>query len=261
MIFTKTKEKVITSEDIQNDMIFELNLIFGRDFSAAKQKVNNLKSENEVVIKKASLLNKLGFGNTPTAKNVEQLEKDLNKKQQEIELEQKDIELTNKYRIEYPGYKFIPTKVFDDVCERYNLYTSTPERYIKEVPDKNLQEIENFIGKYGTVWQRIGTFVMEGGKTIEKESKHREEVENVESMKGYLFGSYYYTNIVETAKIDITAPIDHFNLDKSEISGRVIRDIKVEDPIVSRPVEGGRIIISVWDKEADIPEIKNNEWN
>lgn len=256
MIFTKKKEKVITSEDIQSDMISELNLIFGRDFSAAKTKINTLKNENEGVIKKASLLSKLGFGNTPTAKNVERLEKDLNKKQQEIELEQKDIELTNKYRIEYPGYKFIPTKVFDDVCERYNLYTSTPERYIKEVPDKNLEEIDNFIGKYGTVWLKYSRWRGSGRQTLEQESK--EEIFLSEFEMANAHTSYRIKN---SAKIDITAPLGHFNLDKSEISGRVIRDMKVKDPIVSRTVEGGRIIISVWDKEADIPEIKNNEWN
>lgn len=250
--------KTITSEDIHNEMIDGLELIFGKDFNLEKSKISELEDANKEVKKKASILKRLGFKNTPTAKNVETLDIQIAEKEDKIKLSQKEIELTNKYRIEYPGYKFIPDSVFDQVCEKYDLYTALPERYIKEIPNKNLEEIDNFIQKYGIVYQKIFNphwNVLGTTAVIEESSTaiYLNELEECGSMAGYY-------SIKETPKIEITAPIDHYDLKNSEIKNRKI-NTKVDDPIVTRIVEGGRVVISCWDKEADIPEIKNQEWN
>ena len=65
----------------------------------------------------------------------------------------------------------------------------------------------------------------------------------------------------EKEKFQITAPLSHFDLEKTEIQNREIKDkIEIKDPIVSHKVNGGYIIVSVWDEEANIPEINNQEF-
>lgn len=78
--------KTITSEDIHNEMIDGLELIFGKDFNLEKSKISELEDANKEVKKKASILNRLGFKNTPTAKNVKALDKEIAEKEDKIKL-------------------------------------------------------------------------------------------------------------------------------------------------------------------------------
>lgn len=88
--------------------------------------------------------------------------------------------------------------------------------------------------------------------------------------------------ISSVSMLKIIAPISHFTLnekfkrldksifkikdnvicyDISEIKLELQRLKEAEDPIACLKVEGGYIILHAWDKEAEIPEIKNSSLN
>lgn len=251
--------KVITSSDIQNDMFSELNFVLGKDFAPEQNKLEKYNEDNLEILSKAEKLKKLGFVNTPSAVLSTEVKRNENDMRSEIILNQTEISLTNKYAITYAGYKFVPERIFKDVCERYNLYTANPDLYIKEIPTKNVEEISAFIDRFGVVWQKV-MVSMWGWRGNRSEMIMQESDKEIILSREERDTIYGITEVRENAKIEITAPIDHFNLNDVEIKDRKItKKIKVEDPIVSRIVEGGRIIISVWDKEADIPEINNQQ--
>jgi len=254
--------KPITSQDIQDDMANKVKHLYVKNFDYVQEAIDKQKSANKEIIDKGNTLNNLGFVNTPTAKNLTKVQEDIADKQKQLSLEKEELNLTNKYRIEYPNNKFVPERIFKEVAEKYNLFTSEPKRYIKEIPNKNVEEIANFIERYGIVYQVVSRYLGAIDRGITVESEHKNHESALQETKNTRYdGIYHRSAVVETAKIDITAPISHFDLKNTEIKDRIISDIVVLDPIVSRPVEGGRIIISVWDKEANIPEIKNENWN
>lgn len=251
------KEKIITSKDIQNDMISELIVSLNNNNSPSN-KLDVFRENNKEIKSKAEMLQSLGFSNTPTAKKVFEIEREIFSDKLKADLEKTELDLISKYKIEYPGYKFVPNHIFNKVIEKYNLYTATPEHYKKEIPTKNLEEISSFINKYGIRYTiRQWVIGLLRGESLQVGEDYK-SIDEAESELNHYSDNFNFF-IQEEKNIEITAPLDHFDLRNSRVSGRDI--LKIEDPIVSRPVKGGRIIISVWDKEADIPEIKNEEWN
>lgn len=270
-IFSKNTEttqqiedvKTITSKDIQSEMERKLDFVLSNNnINLIEEKVKSFEDNNKHITTKGKRLSSLGFNNTPSSVKAQNIEIEKSTKIQEISATKKEIELTNKYAIEYPGYKFVPERIFNQVCEQYDLYTSEPRRYIKEIPEKNLSEIENFVKDKEQMYEircsyafSRETYLILDNLTEEKAQKEYDTIIN----SGYTHDTSYF--VEKKQNLEITAPINHFDLKDTEIRGRRISAKKVEDPIVSYLVDGGRIIVSVWDKEAEIPEIKNENWN
>lgn len=273
----ENSKRIVTSSDIQNEMNDKLQWLLGsNEIELVSKEVDDFESQNKEILEKAKALEKLGFTNTPSVKLAKEVNSKTADKKKEIALKQDEIELTKKYSLEFPMYKFVPERIFQEVRENYDLYTSETTRYIKEIPDKNVSEIENFIPLAKKSWRvfsslrmlRMGGLGMDFGSFRQNSILEDKIFYNEDDAKSHynhnqrLNSSYFRCELTESPLFEITAPINHFNLDKTEIQDRDIKTkIEVLDPIVTHKVEGGRIIVSVWDKEADIPEIKNSILN
>lgn len=262
------KNKVITSKDIQQDMENKLKFILGKNnvdyVSTTEESIEKFKLDNKTTLDKAEKLRSLGFINTPAISKGKEIVDTANEKMAVIETSKEEMELTNKYRLEYPMYKFIPERIYNEVMEKYDLYKSEPKRYIKEIPTKNLEEIINFKSKIKPLYELVynySRFIGSGWSTVIATSNDETELIKMMDNKYNSRNFEFSYEVTEKNTLEITAPIDHFNLEKSEISSRSIKDIVVEDPIVTHQVKGGYIIVSVWDKEAEIPEIINGNFN
>lgn len=55
------------------------------------------------------------------------------------------IDEINKYRLRFPGYKYVHNDVFMEVLEDYDLYTAPTEKYIGHVPDRCIKDMEKFV--------------------------------------------------------------------------------------------------------------------
>lgn len=51
--------------------------------------------------------------------------------------------------IKYPGYKIIYTEDIEKICQKYNLIFSPIDRFKGNIPSKNLNELSNFIDRFG----------------------------------------------------------------------------------------------------------------
>lgn len=258
--------KPITSSEIQEEMHKELRFVLeNNQIETIKEEVAQFKESNKHILSKAEKLKTLGFVNTPTIAVENQLKEVTREKEAKVKLETEEINLTNVYALAFPGYKFVPERIFHNVRDKYDLYTASTDRYIKEIPEKNLDEVVNFTStikdthEFGRKWYSIWGSdrklirIMSG---TEKECLQRmSEYEKMSNDHSYDFS---YEVRPRTDLLQITAPIHHFNLKDSEVKGREITDKRpVLDPIVSHKVDGGYIIVSAWDKEAEIPEIQN----
>lgn len=257
--------KKITSQVISDDMDKELNFLLNdNNINIIETQVKSIISDNGHIIKKAEKLVSLGFTGTPSAVLRKDIAKSVEERQASISLNKEEIKLRAKYLLKYPSYKFVPERIFKSVCEKYDLYTSNPGRYNKEIPDKNLGEIMGFVPLIEPVWvvrtEYLGFSRSMATDEIFSDKKLAQKYydDKFSSHGRDSFGHISYS-CFEKQKFAVTAPISHFNVERSEIKDRIISD--VTDPIVSHEVEGGRIIVSVWDKEADIPEIKNENLN
>lgn len=264
-IVEKVSTKIITSKDIQDDMQSKLNFILGdnniRYMESEEESVNKFKEQNSHITEKAEKLSSLGFVNTPAVIKNKEVETVSKNKMSAIEVSKKEIELNRKYKLEFPRYKFVPDRIYREVMEKYDLYKSEPFRYIKEIPNKNLEEIVEFKNSLKPLYQLVCKAMGSSWKSMRETSYNKEELEEfLVARKNLVTGGLYY-DIEEQKTIEITAPISHFNIKDSEINGRTISDKKVEDPIVTHKVDGGFIVVSVWDKEAEIPEINNENLN
>lgn len=99
-----------------------------------KQSKEYINSISEKDINKAERLINIGFINTPDVKKT-QLEN--------IKLNKYKIEYLEYLIKKYPFHKFITIDDFNNICKKYKLIYSSVQNYIKEIPDKNLFEIEN----------------------------------------------------------------------------------------------------------------------
>ena len=267
--------KVVTSQDIQNEMQSKLEWLLGsNEIELVSKEVDEFESQNKEILDKANDLKILGFNNVPSAKLAEEIHSKTAEKKKQIDLQQSEIELTKKYSLEFPMYKFVPERIFKEVRDNYDLYTAEPSRYIKEIPSKNVEEIKNFMPLAKEKWEvrEVLTHslptIFGGGMDFREVTFSLETFYSEDDARVFLkenqphMGSRARLRLSKIDTFQITAPIDHFNLNNVEIMGREIREkIQVLDPIVTHKVDGGYIIVSVWDKEAEIPEIKNNILN
>lgn len=231
-------------------------------------------------VTKADRLEKLGFKKSLTV--VENL-----KKKNVLLNSKKDADLVNYYKSTYPFLKFLKEEQMEAICKKYNLVFAPVERYKKDVPEKNVAEIEgaqvlrvedspknkvstrftldSFYWKSNFKLKRLGlNNIIEGEKIlwttlvesrIEKEYPefrgdfHVDNIEILEEKRGGLF---------------IAAPKSHFDLKglKNKKSGFFnISITEVKDPIVFRYVRGGIQVLSKWGLEAYDESLQNEILN
>lgn len=188
----------------------------------------------------AKRLEKVGFGSTPLAQKVYERE-------HTKVLAKKKAELISYYKHTYPFLKFITIDELDRICKKYNLIYATVSRYIKDVPEKNLRDIENA--------QPLKEEDRYNADIYAQIKIEKQRLLNRDSLSSN-FIRYLQSRIDhEKEELFIAAPKDHFNLRGLVQDGFGFFRPKVKDPIVFRYVRGGVQIITKWGLEAEDPAL------
>jgi hypothetical protein len=90
----------------------------------------------------AARLSKIGFVNTPTVQKATQLKEKRKEEENLLVTTKEQADLIQYYKFNYPFLKFLTEEELNRICEKYNLIHAPIANYIKEVPEKNLREIE-----------------------------------------------------------------------------------------------------------------------
>lgn len=228
---------------------------------------------NNSSVEKINRLKKLGFTSVPDYKNY---------KYSSIE----EVKLIEVYKTKYPFQKFLTVKELDRICKKYKLIYAPVSKYIKDVPEKNLKEIEGAKPlHYQDISNNMVLFFHTGEASgldkAEKKEKRKgiliPEAQFRNSSNSHNLTTYFkksvqsvYETLYSSAKIlsreglFIAAPKSHFNLKGLTLKGLgafSFSIIQPQDPIVFRYCRGGVQVLSKWGLEASdealINEIEN----
>jgi hypothetical protein len=158
------------------------------------------------------------------------------------------------------------------ICEKYGLIYGAVDRFLGDVPDENLRQIEAFkVSREDECYIKTYTFLSQGSPDVSvvnvNEFDKLEGSSNPEEDTIRTRPSPAYTSSTTVAKcpLEIAAPRKDFNLTDAEVEGFNISEIEVEDPIVLQPVIHGcnkyYLIVTAWGEEAEDPEVLNHVLN
>lgn len=219
------------------------------------------------LIEKSKRLKALGFTNTKECKeaNVEitRLEevKKLNKSQESLN------EAINYFSLKYPLNRFITEDSVIKICNKYGLIYGPIGRYLGDVPDKNLKEIESINVKeedcllietersWSSRNDKYTNVSLSDYRFIHK--KAIEESQRESNTGLYNHSNYHYRNRlrnISKSNLEICAPVKDFNMEGYEVKGVKLSKIEILDPVVLHPVmyDGKKyyLIVSAWGQES-----------
>ena len=205
--------------------------------------------------------------------------------------------LTAEYSLKYPFYKFIDDQTMVNIMHKYNLVLGEAFMYSREIPDENLEIITYFeqeINESKVTKQLIKSSYMGMMNSYSFQDKPKPRTIDIERGIYIRDPSLHFYESVEKeftiSKLKMIAPESHFTIPtfdtrdyrrepvnipiakinaetrKFEFSTKELEknEAKVRevlDPIACLEVEGGYIVMTAWDEEANIPEIKTNMLN
>lgn len=155
----------------------------------------------------------------------------------------------------YPGFRFVSSKVMNDVCKDYGLVITTVDRYLGRVPDFAAKAIENS-GIIKSGFEVICQYSL--GGSAYREGFYDTEAEAKNSIRHKYVGlnsPRYSVRPAMSHVLHIAAPSKAVRLnDHEEIVGnRIVK----KDPIVMVNVSGGYVVLTAWDEEGRDPRILN----
>lgn len=220
-----TEETVDIDKQIYEDVYSAQELILAE----AKAIIATPNIHDEEKYNRLHDMYRLGFSSASEIKQFKELD-DKKKAQEELK---NAIEY---YQQTYPLNKFINQESVNTICKKYNLLLTVASDYIAEIPDNNQKEIVNF---------RI------------KRKDAREPYEVYSGMPSFSFHhpifygtqsrSDYQNEMLKGQSLLIIAPEHKLNTYGKERQGHIL---KIKDPIVLQPVNGGYLIVSSWGLEA-----------
>lgn len=248
-IVKEIHEKIDTA---QERLLNEANVIINKGNEYSNSKVHRLKS--------------IGFVNVDSVV-------DYDKKQDTIVENKEQAQLIRYYQQNYPFQKFITEKELNKICKKYGLIHAPIANYKKDVPEKNISEIENtkpldyehqpedkektkvhlekflfggneFLGRFSK-WQRILPSEVDGYYNTHSLDSHFNDI--------YHTGVKWLVRSVENIRINkqglfIAAPKSHFDTkgltNISEFGLASFTIIEPKDPIVFRYCKGGIQVIA-----------------
>jgi len=236
----------------------------------AREIINANIVEDVEHIKKMS---KLGFKNSKVVKEASE------KLQRAVDTADQAAIIIH-YREKYPFLKFLTHQKLDEICERYNLIYAPVERYLEDVPAKNLKEIETAQpllpeDQIQSLWRAVIRDKKKWRKeATENDTRFVENWRGDKKLSGWAFAKIlpgdvdwqHIENCVQYVKEErdglfIAGPENHFNLEGLTKKGKFgfleIQKVKVNDPIVFRYVRGGIQVLSKWGLEANDTELAN----
>lgn len=215
-------------------------------------------------IDKSQRLAAYGFNRINYVKTVNEKLGSLNKYKSELTNADLLINEVEYFLLHYPQNKFITGDIVREICKTYDLVFGPSEYYIKDIPEKNIQEICDFVIKpedrQVQIFMESNTF----DKT-KKVSIHKLQWENMkydivftDDEKAWLNSGkdVFLANAGERFRLKpfmIVAPADHFEkgLDMQDYELKKITTFTVPDPIVLCPVKNNNyLVITAWGKEA-----------
>ena len=270
-------KKVITTDVIRGDMDSSIDTMMSEVETLVKT-VEAIEKPNENLMDRGNRMKSIGFTNTPSAKKTEVVEIRTESKRNTIKTLKTEMVLVAEYAIKYPTYKFVPTSVMVKVMKKYGLFLGKPKWYAKDIPEKNLQDIERFEAWEGAPKWFVHyrpplrpSFSSVGSARIHREVDPEvliagtfDECGNYASERngsgfGLELGGYY--RVVKN-EYRIAAPIDHFDFGKDRVhidekTRKISKEIELKDPIVFVRVKGGALVVTAWDEEAEDIDIIN----
>lgn len=91
----------------------------------------------------AERLKRIGFVNSDTVKKAELITVKRAQEQKVVVKTREEADTIQYYKNTYPFLKFLTEGELNRICEKYNLIYAPVTNYIKDVPEKNILEIEN----------------------------------------------------------------------------------------------------------------------
>jgi len=245
----------------------------------------------------ADRLEKIGFSNVPTIKKARQISDQRQKTELQKKMTSEIAALIEYYKFTYPMHKFLTGSELDRICLKYGLIYAPVSCYTKDVPEKNLAEIEKAqelkekdkaIDKiiisidYKNQLRRLldapemaaEKFLQMAKKGFQIDPKHKNMDANWLGYQ-YLkangnivpFLTQTETHISTSVRqgMFIAAPKDHFDLKSVMQSGYGFfterKSIIQNDPIVFRGVRGGVQVLSKWGLEGKDEALFNEKLN
>lgn len=256
--FFKPRETVVEDAQLRSDELVkqihnEVDSLENKFEEEYKQLLKELKipTENEIT-NKANKLKALGFSvkNETVAQgeriqsNIEEVEK--------IKRETRDkLQLQGKYRVKYPNDKIISLDDFNKVINKYDLVYGTADLYIKDIPEKNVNEIaeaketdylhkpkstyfitrveiDNFRKNTKVAKRLLKAFNKEGLIVKTNSPFQSEQIEAIEKALGYTFRAIdirmavnnIYFEEVNNSNLFIAAPKSHFDTSNVIFDGK-----------------------------------------
>jgi hypothetical protein len=168
-----------------------------------------------------------------------------------------------KYRQAYPLHKFITREVIDTICEKYSLVFAKSHLYKGFVPEKNISEIESFLGfAKPQYWIHTSNYL---GMTKKGNSKYEYSViilNEDEALHQEIWNEatpeFHHRIEVNNSHppMFICAPAKDLDTQGMEIeNGKLVYE--VTDPIILYPVSEGYLIVTKWGDEASDPLLTN----
>ncbi len=246
-VAVQTKNQLI--DKIHTDFYTEVNNILNKCSVEIE-----LTQEQDILSQKAQRMLKLGFSNTKEVQETINKIKPIHlQNQQNKELKEAIIYFQNKY----PTYKFITEDSISKLCTKYNLVKGLANEYIGDIPETNLQHIENFkIKDEDCCYYK--------DHVVRDEYRHRDYIN---------YQDFIYYQKMELRRpgfsilkegFSIIAPQKDFDLKNKVIINNTINKV-VEDPIVVFPVlynmKKYYLIVTAWGQEASDNLVINPKLN
>jgi len=180
-------------------------------------------------------LHKVGFTSTPAARIAREV---ISISEQAKE----EAELVQYYKQTYPFLKFLTVEELDRICGKYKLIYAEVSRYIKDIPEKNLLEIER-------------------AQPLKREDRYnaKELMMYEDALRGIREGltvRWFLSAPERRDGLYIAAPKSHFDL--KGLKKRGFGWFAPKDPIVFRYVRGGIQVLTKWGLEANDPSLINS---
>lgn len=265
---SKVKEEEITVKETvktNNEWVEEIHETFYSEVDRLLASANikhRIETDKEALITKKQKLEALGFSNTKEVQEASSEVSRINNLKNENHEKEVLVEAINYFSFKYPFYKFITEDSVKKICEKYNLIYSTVNNYIGEVPDENLEQMENFkiedLDKsyIKTTFFGIGERALTEGVSYEDYLTYQENRNGIGGRVHYL-----YTDCKES-KLEICAPIKDFNVKNMEVRDFKLSKIEILDPVVLQPVnfKGTKhyLIVTAWGLEASDELVVNS---
>lgn len=264
-MFTKFKQKFrkVTPQS-QQLMIDQIHHEFDTASENALEEAKKIISIglNESKVALIDKLKVLGFSNANLVlKSVHETD--------ELRRANLNSEIVIKYKVKYPQYKFIFTDQVLAICKKYGLILGPSEKYIGDIPVKNIEEISSFkVDAEDQYYQSRGVVYntsqmlkrMEDNKTKKSKEKSIEFHNDLDPRymrTNFLLSRFLGVpfNLEETfvkQPFMICAPLKDMKIEENEvIKNNQIEMMAIQDPVVLHYVREGYLIVSKWGIEAE----------